>query len=98
MVNILAEHKILNVFELFKVEVIQELFKQFREESSLELSLTFTIGKSITTRRTIIELLDVPYSRTMSKRKSLSNTMIRAYNWLLEFDLIPENLGDLTKK
>ena len=23
--------------------------------------------------------------------------MIRSYNWLLDFGLIPENLGDLTK-
>ena len=79
MVNESTDHKILNVFELFMVEVIQELFKQIRKESSLELSLTFTTGKS------------------KVKRKSLSNTMIRAYNWLLDFDLIPENLGDLTK-
>ena len=97
MVNVLADHKILNVFELFMVEVIQELFKQIRKETSLELSLTFTTGKSINTRRTVKGLLDVPYSRTIVKRKSLSNTMIRAYNWLLDFDLIPENLGDLTK-
>ena len=48
MVNVLAEHKSLNVFELFIVEVIQELFKPIRRESSLELSLTFTIGKSKT--------------------------------------------------
>ena len=97
MVNVLADHKILNVFELFIVEVIQELFKQIRKESSLELSLTFTTGKSKNTRRTIKGLLDVPYSRTIVKRISLSNTMIRAYNWLLDFDLFPENLGDLTK-
>ena len=58
MVNVLADHKILNVFELFMVEVIQELFKQIRKESSLELSLTFTTGKSINTRRTGKGLLD----------------------------------------
>ena len=97
MVNVLADNKILNVFELFMVEVIQELFKQIRKESSLELSLTFTTGKSISTRRAVKGFLDVPCSRTIVKRKSLSNTMIRAYNWLLDFDLIPENLGDLTK-
>ena len=97
MVNVLADHKILNVFELFIVEVLQELFKQIRKESSLELSLTFTTGKSISTRRTVKGLLDVPYSGTIVKRKSLSNTMIRAYNWLLDFDLMPEILGDLTK-
>ena len=97
MVNVLEDHKILNVFELFMVEVIQELFKQIRKESSLELPLTFTSGKSINTRRMVKGLLDIPYSRTSVKRKSLSNTMIRAYNWLLDFGLIPENLGDLTK-
>ena len=41
--------------------------------------------------------MDVPYSRTMVKQKSLSNTMIRAYNWLMDFDLIPESLEALTK-
>ena len=97
MVNVLADHKILNVFELFIVEVFQELFKQIRKESSLELSLTFTTGKLINTRRVVKGLLDVTYSRTNVKRKSLSNTMIRAYNWLPDFDLIPENLEDLTK-
>ena len=97
MVNVLADHKILNVFELFMVEVIRELFKQKRKESFLELSLTFTTGKSINTRRTGKGLLDVPYSRTIGKRKLLSNTMIRAYNWLLDFDKFPENLRDLTK-
>ena len=44
MVNVLVDHKILNVFELFLVEVIHEMFKQVRKESSLELSLTFTTG------------------------------------------------------
>ena len=92
MVNILADNKILNVFQLSVVEVIQVLFKQIRKESSLELSLTFTTGKSINTRRTVKGLLDVPCDRTIVKRKSLSNTMIRAHNWLLDFDLIPENL------
>ena len=67
MVNVLADHKILFVFELFIVEVIQELFKQIRKESSLELSLTFTTGKSKNTRRTFKGLLDVPYSRTIVK-------------------------------
>ena len=85
MVNVLADNKILNVFELFMVEVIQELFKQIRKESSLELSPTFTTGKSISTRRAVKGFLDVPCSRTIVKRKSLSNTMIRAYNWLLDF-------------
>ena len=92
MVNLIADHKILNVFELFMVEVIQELFKQIRKEPSLELSLTFATGKSINTRRTVKVLLDVPYSQTIVTRKCLSNTMIRASNWLLDFDLITENL------
>ena len=70
---------------------------QIRKESSLELSQTFTTRKSINTRRTVKRLPDVPYSRTIVKRKSLSNTMIKAYKWLLDFDLIPENLGDLTQ-
>ena len=76
MVNVLADHKILNVFELFIVEVIQDLFKQIRKESALELCLTFTSGKLINTRRVVKGLLYVPYSRTNVKRKLLSNTMI----------------------
>ena len=79
------------------VEVIQDWFKQIRKESSLQLCLTFTTGKSINTRRTVKVPLDVPYSRTIVKRKSLSNTIIRAYKWLLDFDLVPQNLEDLTK-
>ena len=38
MVNLLADHQLLNVFERFMVEVIQELLKQTRMESFLELS------------------------------------------------------------
>ena len=38
-VKVLADHNILNVFEIF-LEVIQQLFRQIRKESSLELSLT----------------------------------------------------------
>ena len=30
-------------------------------------------------------------------QKSLSNTMMKTYNWLLDFDLIPVNLKALTK-
>ena len=97
MVIVSGDHKNLNVFEFFMVEVVQESFKQIRKESSLELSLTFTTGKSINTRRTVKRLLDVPYSRTIVKQKSLSNTMTRAYNWFLDFDSLPENLGELTK-
>ena len=60
--NVLADHKFLKVFELFMGEVIQELFKQIRKESSLEPSLSFTTGKSINTRRTVKGLLDVPFT------------------------------------
>ena len=59
MVNLLADNKILNLFELLMVEVIQELFKQIRKESYLELSLTFTTGKPISTRREVKGFLDV---------------------------------------
>ena len=68
-VNVLADNKTLNVLELFLVEVIQKLFKQIPKKSSLEVSLTFTAGKSINTRRTVKGLLDVPCSRTIVKAK-----------------------------
>ena len=57
MVTVLADHKIPNVFDFFMVEVFQLLFKQIRKESSLELSLIFTTGKSINTWRTVKGLL-----------------------------------------
>ena len=37
------------------------------------------------------------YSRTAVKRKSLANNMIRAYNFLLDLHLIPDDLANLTK-
>ena len=41
---------------------------------------------------------DVPYiEKTIEKPISLWNTIIRAYDWLLDFDLIAENLGALGK-
>ena len=42
-------------------------------------------------------LIDLPDSRTVVKRKLLANTMMRAYNFLVDLDLVPDDQVNLTK-
>ena len=53
--------------------------------------------RSLVTMRKVRGLVDIPYSRTAVKCNSLANTMIRAYNFLVDLDLIPDDLVSWTK-
>ena len=87
------------MFELFILEIIRELFREIRSESPLKLlDFDTTAKKPIDTRRKLKGFIDNTYSRTVVKRKSLANSLIRAYNWLKNWDLIPPTINELTRK
>ena len=44
------------------------------------------------TRRKTNNLIPTMFSRTVTKATSLENTLRKCYNWLLKFDLIPDNI------
>ena len=48
------------------------------------------------TRRSVKRLLPIIYTRTVTKSKSLKNTLHKGYNWLTRMDLLPFNLTTLT--
>ena len=48
------------------------------------------------TRRTEKELLLIEFSRTKTKSMSLENILRKGYILMKAFDLIPENLNDLS--
>ena len=98
LVNVVSYHRIRNVSELFIMEIIHELFKEIRNESSLKLiDINISTHKSLVTSWTSRSPIDIPYSRTVVKRRSLANTMIRAYNFFMDLKLIPDDPGNLTK-
>ena len=93
--EILTKEGVLTVFELFLVELINELFKQIRLKSPSQLSELGNIPEKIhATRFRRKHLLPSTYCRT-TKRKSLTNSLRIAHNWLMELKLIPMNLKDL---
>ena len=87
---------VLTVFELFLVELIKELFKQIKLESPSQLlDLGNTPENIDATRFRRKQLLPSIYCRTTLNRKSLTNSLRVAHNWLMGLKLIPMNLQDL---
>ena len=87
---------IVTVFELFLVDLIKELFKQIRLESPSQLLDLGNIPEKIhATMFRRKQLLPSIYCRTTLKRKSLTNSLRIAHNWLMELNIIPLNLKDL---
>ena len=94
--EIFTKEGVLTVFELFLVELIKELFKQIRLESPSQLLNLGSMPENIhLTRFRRKQLLPSIYCRTTLKRKSLTNSLRIAHNWLMELKLIPMNLKDL---
>ena len=93
-----ADYRIPKVSDLFKMEIFQEIFKKSRIESPLKLiDINLSTLQLLVTRRKVRGLIDIPYSRTDVKGKLWANTMIRAHNFLVDLDLIPDGLVNLTK-
>ena len=94
--EMLTKQGFLTVFELFLVELIKELFKQIRSESPSQLLDLGNIPENIhATRFRRKQLLPSIYCINTKKRKSLTNSLRIAQNWLMELELIPMNLKDL---
>ena len=86
------------VFELYIFEVLNELFKELRGDSQLRLLQPNEHSEQcIRTRRASKGLFPPTYSRTVAPRKSLSNSLKKAYNWLTEMNLLPSNLRELSQ-
>ena len=71
LVKVLQQNKILSVFELYVVELIKELFRQFQKKSPTILlpQLETNGSRSITTRNQRNHSLPLAKGRTLIKRK-----------------------------
>ena len=99
MQEILAVNKTNTVYELLLNEVVSEVFKQMRSDSPLELLDFEKLPKSnMTTRWNSKRVFDPIVSRTVVKKKCLANSLMKAYNWLIELNLIPPNLLSLSQE
>ena len=90
--NVLADNKILTVFELFMVEILKELFRQLKSESPrILLQINQNSDPKFQTRWNKRNLYTPTYSRTVTNSKSLTNCLQKAYNWLKNLDLVPSS-------
>ena len=95
--DILLDNKIFTVYELYTLEIVKELFKQLRNESAVQyLEIPNVSDAIMTTRWRAKGLFSTTYSRTVTKRKSLENTLRKTYNWLKWMDLIPNDINKLS--
>ena len=98
MKEIMIENGIQTVFELYVAELIKELFRQLRFEAPNQyLQETSTVGGHLNTRGKEKGLLRSNYCRTVVKKKSIGNSLRKAYNWLTDLKLIPVELQTMTK-
>ena len=99
LVNVLQQNKILSVFELYLVELIKELLRQFQKKSPTNFlpQLETNGSRSITTRYQRNHFLPLARGRTLIKRKCLQNALCKNYNWLSHFNLLPCDMHLMTK-
>ena len=99
LVNVLQQNKILSVFELYLVELIKELLRQFQKKSPTNFlpQLETNGSRSITTRYQRNHFLPLARGRTLNKRKCLQNALCESYNWLSQFNLLPCDMHLMTK-
>ena len=89
------------VFELFIVDVFREMFSQLRSDEKTNLITKLGQSKSThryETRRSKKAFLPVSMNRTRTKYKSVENAIIKGYNWLIEMDLMPAGVGEMTHR
>ena len=78
-------------------KIVKELFKQLRNKSAVQyLEIPNVSDAIMTTRWRAKGLFSTTYSRTVTKRKSLENTLRKTYNWLKWMDLIPNDINKLS--
>ena len=96
--NILRETELNTVFELFILDVFRYIFSQLRFNGTSKFSNYVVDSEHQKTWRCKKRLLLSPYSRTKSKLKSVENTLIKCYNWLLQMSLITVGIGTMTQR
>ena len=87
--NIIDAYHIHTLFDLYVLEVFKEVFKQIRIESPLHLLQVEKEQTRLKTRFSEKGLLPTAYCRTVTKQKTIENTLRKAYNWLKVHNLIP---------
>ena len=91
-----AKHKVCTVFELYVLEVFNEVVQNLKHESPLDLRKKVDNPCTYATRRTEKRLLPIEFNRTKIKSTSIENIIRKGYNLMKEFDLLPEYLHDLS--
>ena len=94
----IEKHKVLTVFALYVLEVSNEVVQNLKHESPFDFLMKIAIPFTYATRRTEKRLLFIEFSRTKIKSMSLENVLRKGYNLMIEFNLIPEHLNDLSKQ
>ena len=94
-----ADNKVLTVFELLLVEILEELFCQLKFELPRTLlQPNENPFPNYQTRLRKKNVLTPVYSRTVTNKKSLTNCLGKAYNWLLNLDLVPFSLWEMSPR
>ena len=97
--EILAVNKINTVYELFINEVVSEVFREMISVSPFKLLDFEKLPKSNTTTRWNSKgVFASIVTRTIVKKKCLTNCLIKAYNCLTELNLIPPNLINVSQE
>ena len=89
--EILTKYNIFNIYELYIIEVVNEVLKQLKSNSRCAY-LSTKINYDYNTRRKAKGLLPATTHRTVMQEIKLKNALNKCYNWLKANDLIPSNL------
>ena len=95
---LLTIKKFSTVYEMYISELVVELFRQLRGNSSFDYMKDHFVPFEINKRRKSKSLLPVTIDRKQLKRRSLKNANIKTYNWLRvkSSDLMPQKVESLT--
>ena len=88
--SVIADNEVLTVFELFLVEIPKEFFRQLKCKSPrtlLQPNENPNPNYQTSLRRK--NMFTPVYTRTVTNEKFLTNCLGKAYNWLLNLDLVP---------
>ena len=80
---------------MFINEIFREIINQLRSKFPLDIRDEMNFRNLYETRRSVKGLLPITYSRTVTKGKSLKNTLRKGCNWLTSMDLLPSDFTTL---
>ena len=99
MESVFADNRDLTAFELFLVEILKELFRQLKCESPRTLlQPNENPNPNYQTRLRKKNMFTPVYSRTVNNKKSLTNRLGKEYNWILNLDLVPFSLWEMSPR